>query len=89
MSATPSRKARYRGREYILKYLGDTKYGRRACLQFIDREHEFWVPANDVIELELEELEGPDKTQQSGKPDICPTCGRAYDAHPSDDNDFF
>jgi hypothetical protein len=40
----------YKGREYRLAWLGDTKYGRRAKLQFKDGSKEFWVAA-DAVEL--------------------------------------
>jgi hypothetical protein len=44
----PMRTVMYKNREYHLAWLGDTKYGRRAKLQFKDGSKEFWVPAEAV-----------------------------------------
>lgn len=40
--------AEYKGRRYHVAWVGETKFGRRAKLQFLDRSKEFWVAATDV-----------------------------------------
>ena len=43
-----SQVAVYKGRKYALKFIGPTKYGRRAHLAFFDGSRDFWVDANQV-----------------------------------------
>lgn len=43
-----SRTATYKGKTYRLEFLGDTKFGRRAKLAFMDGSKEFWVAADLV-----------------------------------------
>lgn len=43
-----SRTADYKGRTYRLLWVGQTKYGRRARLEFADGSKEFWVPASKI-----------------------------------------
>lgn len=50
MSATATKTAQYKGRTYRLAYIGQTKFGRRAKLQFMDGSKEFWVDASLVSE---------------------------------------
>jgi hypothetical protein len=38
----------YKGHNYKLLFIGETKYGRRAHLAFIDGSKDFWVNAGDV-----------------------------------------
>jgi len=47
---TTNRTAIYKGRTYKLLFLGDTKYGKRAHLQFTDGSKDFWVSADLVTE---------------------------------------
>jgi hypothetical protein len=42
--------AEYKGRTYILAWQGETTYGERAKLMFLDRSKEFWVAANLITE---------------------------------------
>ena len=42
--------ATYKGKTYLLKFLGETKFGRRAKLAFRDGSKEFWVEAKLVSE---------------------------------------
>lgn len=44
----PNATAIYKGRMYRLLYLGPTKYGQRARLQFLDGSKDFWVAADQV-----------------------------------------
>ena len=46
----PTRYVSYKARTYVLLFLGDTKYGRRAHLAFSDGSKDFWVGADLVIE---------------------------------------
>lgn len=49
MTARPSSTTTtYKGREYRLLWVGDTKYGRRAKLGFVDGTGEFWVSADAI-----------------------------------------
>lgn len=45
---TAAKTATYKGRTYKLLFLGDTKYGRRAHLSFMDGSKDFWVDASLV-----------------------------------------
>ena len=47
-----SRAAEYKGRKYRLMFIGQTKYGRRANLQFLDGSKDFWVAADAVTVLQ-------------------------------------
>ena len=40
--------ATYKGRKYRLAWMGATKYGQRAKLQFFDGSREFWADAAAV-----------------------------------------
>lgn len=44
--------AEYKGRKYRCLFLGATKYGQRAHLQFFDGSKDFWVDASAVRVLE-------------------------------------
>lgn len=45
MMAGQNQVAEYKGRKYRLLWIGDTKYGRRAHLQFFNGSKDFWVDA--------------------------------------------
>lgn len=45
---TANKTATYKGKTYLVKFLGDTKFGRRAKLAFLDGSKEFWVSASDI-----------------------------------------
>lgn len=47
---TATRTAEYKGRTYRLEFLGATKFGPRAKLQFLDGSKTFWVDAGLVRE---------------------------------------
>lgn len=40
---------RYKGKKYEMEYLGETKFGYRAKLKFLDGTKEFWVDGNLVF----------------------------------------
>lgn len=72
------RTATYKGRKYLLKFLGKTKFGRRAKLAFLDGSKEFWVSADLVTEGGEEETPsvGPARRTRgySARP-YSPGCG--------------
>lgn len=45
---TGERTATYKGRTYRLLWLGNTKFGSRARLQFMDGSKDFWVAGTEV-----------------------------------------
>ena len=45
MSTATQKTAQYKGRAYRLLYIGPTKFGQRAHLQFLDGSKDFWVDA--------------------------------------------
>jgi hypothetical protein len=47
----PIGKAKYKGKTYNLLFMGPTKYGERARLQFLDGTKDFWVDAGLVEKL--------------------------------------
>lgn len=59
----------YKGKKYRIEYLGKTKYGRRAKLQFLSGTREFWVDA-DLVEVPPE----PSNWGRS-KGNPCAECG--------------
>ena len=48
--AKPLRYATYKGRQYVLVFMGPTNYGVRAKLAFLNGAKEFWVAADQVEE---------------------------------------
>lgn len=64
MNATTTKTATYKGKTYRLEFLGETKYGRRAKLAFLDGSREFWVDASLVTE-----------GGAAGKHRVCCVCG--------------
>lgn len=39
----------YKGRKYMLQYIGNTKFGWRARLRFTNGWKEFWVDADKLV----------------------------------------
>ena len=74
--------ATYKGRTYRLRFLGDTKFGRRAKLAFLDGSKEFWVDASLVAEAEspAKQTYEAGRTETRGKyrggRAVCADCGR-------------
>ncbi len=50
MTTATKRTATYNGNTYTLLYLGNTRYGRRAHLEYRDGSKDFWVNADRVTE---------------------------------------
>lgn len=68
MSYTTSQIATYKGRKYRLLWVGQTKYGKRAHLQFFDGTRDFWVDASAVAVS--------DSSSRPSSGDVCAECGR-------------
>jgi hypothetical protein len=75
MSDITSGTAEYKGRKYRLAWLGETKYGRRAKLQFFDGSKEFWVPADAVSVLDDGPQAAARRAGVRGGMRRCPECG--------------
>jgi hypothetical protein len=78
-----SQTAQYKGHSYRVLYIGQTKYGRRARLQFFDGSKDFWVDAGLVsIRESLRHGSGMVRCQHCGNrtpegDDWCMACGRS------------
>lgn len=48
MPATSTQLGTYKGKTYRILYIGATKFGKRARLQFMDGSKDFWVGADLV-----------------------------------------
>ena len=57
-------KATYKGRTYRLDWVGQTRYGRRAKLSFMDGSKSFWVDASKITEV-----------SSSAHQEMCAECG--------------
>ena len=66
-----SKTASYKGRTYKLLFVGDTKFGKRAKLGFMDGSKEFWVSADAVQEV-AGVYTGTRRSERGG----CAACGR-------------
>jgi hypothetical protein len=70
--------ATYRGRTYKLEFIGQTKFGKRAKLAFLDGSKEFWVSASEV-KIGGDSSKSPVRirpcTCDSDPSGICPRCG--------------
>ena len=47
-SFDPGDKVLYKGKPYILRWSGPTRFGDRAKIQFLDGSKEFWVDASTI-----------------------------------------
>lgn len=82
--------ATYKGRKYALKYLGDTRHGRRAKLAFTDLSKEFWVDAKalesvDIFPVEVDANDyRPPKTNRHipDESQLDPSCDPRYNDPP-------
>ena len=43
--------ALYRGRLYVVCYMGHTRHGHRARLEFLDGTQTFWVPVSELSQI--------------------------------------
>jgi len=74
MTTATNRTAEYKGHSYRLLYLGQTKYGKRAHLQFMDGSKDFWVDASLVREKSAGES-STNRASGRGRA-TCAECGR-------------
>lgn len=56
----------YKGRRYRLKFRGNTRYGHRCKLEFMDGTKEFWVDSVLVTDVTGGEEDG----------EVCAACGQ-------------
>lgn len=69
--------AMYKGKKYRVEFIGETKFGRRAKLSFMDGSKQFWVPAAEVNGVK----EGDDAASAAKRAGVrggmyrCPECG--------------
>jgi len=66
---TRERFALYKGKRYRLLWRGETKYGERAHLQFLDQSKDFWVSASEIREVKAREK------RSANRPYVCDECG--------------
>ena len=79
---TTKQTATYKGHQYRLLFIGQTKFGRRARLQFFDGSKDFWCDASLVSVSSSEHHSGQVRCRFCGKlttegDDWCMVCGRA------------
>jgi hypothetical protein len=55
--------AQYKGRRYKLLFLGDTSFGKRARLAFLDGSKQFWVDAAKIAPAEDDKQDDQADTQ--------------------------
>lgn len=70
-----SKTATYKGRTYLVKFTGTTKFGHKAKLAFMDGSKEFWVPLDAIT---LTGGGGSSYTPRAHRPSrmrTCPRCG--------------
>lgn len=67
--------ATYKGKTYNLAYIGQTKYGRRAKLAFLNGSKEFWVDASLVTVGGAAKSRAKSSTSLSGGWWECRCCG--------------
>lgn len=69
---TTSQTATYKGRTYRCLFIGDTKHGRRAHLQFFDGSKDFWVDAS----LVSASASKSSSSRRKREDEECELCGR-------------
>jgi hypothetical protein len=67
--------ATYKGKTYRLEFLGQTKFGRKAKLAFLDGSKEFWVDAALVTECDSSSATRTAKSSRSQYPRTGCSCG--------------
>jgi hypothetical protein len=72
MSQTTTRYASYKGKTYRCLYTGQTKFGRKAKLSFLDGSKEFWVD----LSLVTVDVPAPSSSRGSRSGNVCAECGK-------------
>lgn len=76
-STKAERTAEYKGKKYRLLFLGPTKYGKRARLQFWDGSKDFWVDAAQVREVAVSsQSKSQSKSRYEREDEECELCGQ-------------
>lgn len=77
-----ARYATYKGRTYLLRFLGTTKFGLKAKLAFLDGSKEFWVDSNLIAETNApptsasaSSSNGRSSRRRLSDDDRCEACG--------------
>lgn len=82
--SAPAQVGIYKGKKYRLMFLGPTKYGQRARLQFFDGSKDFWVDASLVQVDHSGAASHSSSSSSSGKKcDECGAPGAKYSARDS------
>lgn len=74
--------ATYKGATYQLLWIGDTKYGKRAKLGFMDGTNYFWVPAalvtvgGSVSPAATNPTKRQPRKNRLSEDDACELCGK-------------
>lgn len=69
------RTAQYKGKSYLLKFMGKTKFGKKAKLAFLDGSKEFWAHASQVtVTGGSSSASGGSSRSRSGA--ACAECGK-------------
>jgi len=55
----------YKGRKYCVLFIGTTRHGHRARLQFLNGNQTFWVNADELTVLKDTRWSGPDSDAKS------------------------
>ncbi len=78
MTSTSNQVAEYKGRKYRLVWQGQTKFGRRAKIQFFDGSKEFWVNADSIRVTESSSAPRSYGFRRR-RDDVCFTCRGIHD----------
>jgi hypothetical protein len=76
---TQTQTAEYKGRKYRLLFIGQTKFGRRAHLQFFDGSRDFWCDASLVSPLNGGSHQGRARRHYDPDRHVCRACGHDGD----------
>lgn len=69
--------ATYKGKKYRLEFMGETKFGKRAKLGFMDGSKQFWVSAADVSNVQEADTAAAAAKRAGVRGGMyrCPECG--------------
>jgi hypothetical protein len=73
VASKPEQLAKYKGKTYRVLFLGPTKYGERARLQFMDGSKDFWVDAR-LVDVVKGTPQQRGRRRPGGRYE-CPECG--------------
>lgn len=67
MASTTATLVTYKNRTYRMLWIGDTKYGRRAKLEFLNGSSEFWVNAS-LVTVVRDQQDSIDREESNREP---------------------